>query len=51
MEDKALQLEAEAEASGEIYKKEKSLDDEIASLGKDKQVEDELAALMKKYEG
>lgn len=51
MEDKALQLEAEAEASGEVYKKEKSLDDEIASLSKDKQVDDELAALMKKYEG
>ncbi|MGO0058567.1 PspA/IM30 family protein [Brevibacillus fluminis] len=51
MEEKALQLEAEAEASGEVYKKEKSLDDEIASLSKDKQVEDELAALMKKYQG
>ncbi|QRG65729.1 PspA/IM30 family protein [Brevibacillus choshinensis] len=51
MEDKALQLEAEAEASGEVYKKEKSLDEEIAKLGKDQQVEDELAALMKKYEG
>lgn len=32
MEEKALQLEAEAEASGEVYKKEKSLDDEFASL-------------------
>lgn len=51
MEEKALQLEAEAEASGEIYKKEKSLDEEIAKLSKDQQVEDELAALMKKYEG
>lgn len=51
MEDKALQYEAEAEASGEIYKKEKSLDEEIAKLNKDQQVEDELAALMKKYEG
>ena len=51
MEDKALQLEAEAEASGEVYKKEKSLDEEIAKLNKDQQVEDELAALMKKYEG
>lgn len=51
MEDKALQLEAEAEAGGEVYKKEKSLDEEIAKLNKDKQVEDELAELMKKYEG
>ncbi len=51
MEEKALQLESEAEASGEIYSKEKSLDDQIAELSKDQQVEDELAALMKKYEG
>ncbi|USG67588.1 PspA/IM30 family protein [Brevibacillus ruminantium] len=51
MEEKAMQLEAEAEASGELYKKESSLDDEIAKLNKDQQVEDELAALMKKYEG
>ncbi|MFD3450421.1 PspA/IM30 family protein [Microbacteriaceae bacterium 4G12] len=50
MEDKALQLEAEAEASGEVYKKEKSLDEEFKNLSKDKAVEDELAALMKKYE-
>ncbi|MGG1661648.1 PspA/IM30 family protein [Brevibacillus sp. NRS-1366] len=51
MEEKALQMEAEAEASGEVYKKESSLDDEISKLSKDQQVEDELAALMKKYEG
>jgi len=51
MEDKALQLEAEAEASGEVYKKDASLDEEIAKLSKDQQVEDELAALLKKYEG
>lgn len=51
MEDRALQLEAEAEASGEIYKKQTSLDDEIAQLHKDKAVEDELAALLKKYQG
>ncbi|MFC4766663.1 PspA/IM30 family protein [Effusibacillus consociatus] len=50
MEDKVLQMEAEAEASGEIYKKEKSLDEEFEKLGKDKQIEDELAELMKKYE-
>lgn len=51
MEDRALQLEAEAEASGEIYKKQTSLDDEIAQLHKDKAVEDELSALLKKYQG
>jgi len=51
MEDKVLQMEAEAEASGEVYKKEKSLDEEFAKLDKDKVVDDELAALMKKYEG
>lgn len=51
MEDKVLQMEAEAEASGEVYKKEKSLDEEFAKLDKDKVVDDELTALMKKYEG
>lgn len=51
MEEKALQMEAEAEASGELYKKESNLDEEIAKLSKDQQVEDELAALLKKYEG
>ena len=51
MEEKAMQLEAEAEASGELYEKETSLDEEIARLNKDRQVEDELAALLKKYEG
>lgn len=50
MEDKALQLEAEAEASGEVYKKEKSIDEELASMSKDKAIDDELAQLMKKYE-
>ncbi|MGQ7280239.1 PspA/IM30 family protein [Brevibacillus thermoruber] len=51
MEEKALQLEAEAEASGDVYKKETSLDEEIAKLNRDQQIEDELAALLKKYEG
>jgi phage shock protein A len=51
MEEKALQLEAEAEASGDVYKKETSLDEEIAKLNRDQEIEDELAALMKKYEG
>ena len=50
MEEKALQLEAEAEASGEVYKKEKSLDDEFASLNKNSAVDDELARIMKQYE-
>jgi phage shock protein A len=51
MEEKAMQLEAEAEASGELYAKEVSLDEEMAKLGRDQQVEEELAALLKKYEG
>lgn len=51
MEDKVLHLEAEAEASGELYKKEASLDEEMAKLKKNSEVDDELAALMKKYEG
>lgn len=51
MEDKMLQMEAQAEASNEISGAgSKSLDDEFASLTKDKGVEDELAALMKKYD-
>ena len=51
MEDKMLQMEAQAEASNEMRGSgSKSLDDEFASLNKDKGVEDELAAIMKKYE-
>lgn len=51
MEEKMLQMEAQAEASNELLNgKGKSLDEEFAALGKDKEVEDELAALMKKYE-
>ncbi|SMF86214.1 phage shock protein A (PspA) family protein [Paenibacillus uliginis N3/975] len=50
MEEKMLQMEARAEASNELNSKEKSLDEEFESLGKDKVVEDELAALMKQYE-
>lgn len=51
MEEKMLQMEAQAEASGELSSsKGKSLDDEFANLGKDRKVEDELAALMKQYE-
>ncbi|MEK3735323.1 MULTISPECIES: PspA/IM30 family protein [Paenibacillus] len=50
MEEKMLQMEARAEASNEMTKREKSLDEEFESLGKDKQIEDELAALMKQYE-
>ncbi len=51
MEEKVRQMEAQAEASNELTKKEKSLDEEFEQLGKDKAIEDELAALMKKYEG
>ncbi|CAM3699585.1 PspA/IM30 family protein [Cohnella lubricantis] len=51
MEEKVMQMEAHAEATEELSgAKGKSLDEEIAALGKDKAVEDELAALMKKYE-
>lgn len=50
MEDKMLQMEAQAEASNELNSKSASLDDEFEKLGTDKEVEDELAALMKQYE-
>ncbi|OZB95133.1 PspA/IM30 family protein [Paenibacillus sp. XY044] len=50
MEEKMLQMEAQAEASNEMSAKGKSLDDEFEQLGKDKEVDDELAALMKQYE-
>lgn len=51
MEEKVLQMEAHAEATEELSgAKGKSLDEEIAALGKDQAVEDELAALLKKYE-
>ncbi len=50
MEDKMMQMEAQAEASNELASSEKSLDDEFANLSKDQAVEDELAALMKQYE-
>lgn len=50
MEEKMMQMEAQAEASNELADKGKSLDDEFAKLGSNKAVEDELAALMKKYE-
>lgn len=50
MEEKMLAMEARAEASNEMSQREKSLDEEFESLGKDKAVEDELAALMKQYE-
>lgn len=47
MENKVLQLEAEAQASGELRAKSKSLDDEFAALEKS-DVDDELAALKAK---
>jgi len=50
MEEKMLQMEAQAEASNELVKSKSSLDDEFAKLGADQEIEDELAALMKKYE-
>ncbi|MBP1999840.1 phage shock protein A [Paenibacillus shirakamiensis] len=50
MEEKMLQMEAQAEASNEISSKGKSLDEEFAKMDKDQAVEDELAALLKQYE-
>ncbi|MBD2846249.1 PspA/IM30 family protein [Paenibacillus sp. IB182496] len=50
MEEKMLQMEAQAEASEQLSDKGKSLDDEFANLSKNKAVEDELAALLKQYE-
>jgi len=50
MEEKMLQMEAQAEAGNELSRKGQSLDDEFAALGKNSAVEDELAALMKKYD-
>jgi phage shock protein A len=47
MEEKVLQLEAEAQASGELAGK-RSLDDELEQLDKSGGVEDELAALKAK---
>lgn len=45
MSEKVLQMEAEAKASGELRNSNKSLDDELDSLGKSGGVEDELAIL------
>ncbi|WP_442600857.1 PspA/IM30 family protein [Paenibacillus sp. KN14-4R] len=50
MEEKMLQMEAQAEASNEMSAKGASLDDEFEKLGSGKAVDDELAALMKQYE-
>ncbi|GED13872.1 phage-shock protein [Aneurinibacillus migulanus] len=50
MEEKVLEMESRAEASNELFTKEKSLDDEFAALDKDQDIEDELAALMKKHQ-
>lgn len=49
MEEKTLQMEAEAEASGEIYKKQPSIDEEVENLGKDQKVEDELAKIVAEH--
>lgn len=51
MEEKMLQMEAQAEASNALYaSKGKSLDEEFEQLNKDAEVEAELAELMKLYE-
>ncbi|MFC9775713.1 PspA/IM30 family protein [Paenibacillus chitinolyticus] len=48
MSEKVLQLEAEAQASGELRSKGKSLDDELDQLGKSDGIDDELAAMKAK---
>lgn len=45
MQEKVLQMEAEAQASGELRDSKKGLDDELEALGKSSGVDDELAAL------
>lgn len=51
MEEKMLQMEAEAEASNDLMSaKGKSLDEEFATFNRNSGVEDELAQLMKQYE-
>ncbi|MEC0225849.1 PspA/IM30 family protein [Paenibacillus alba] len=49
MSEKVLQMEAEAQASGEIRAKNRSLDDELAGLGAGSSgIDDELAAMKAK---
>lgn len=45
MNEKVLQLEAEAESSHELLSSSRSLDDDLEALGKDSEIESELAAL------
>jgi phage shock protein A len=48
MEEKVLQMEAEAQASSELRSSSQSLDDELDKLGGGSAVDDELAALKAK---
>jgi phage shock protein A len=48
MEEKVLQMEAEAQASDEVRSTNRSLDDELAKLDQSDGVDDELAALKAK---
>jgi phage shock protein A len=48
MSEKVLQMEAEAQASGELRTSNRSLDDELDKLGGGSEVDDELAALKAK---
>ncbi|MCD1259314.1 PspA/IM30 family protein [Paenibacillus athensensis] len=48
MTEKVLQMEAEAQASGEIRAKNRGLDDELDALGASSGVDDELAAMKAK---
>jgi len=48
MSEKVLQMEAEAQASGELRAKNRGLDDELDALGAKSGVDDELAAMKAK---
>lgn len=50
MEEKMLQMEAQADASNELNAPGRSLDDEFAKLSSNKEVEDELAAILRQVE-
>ncbi len=51
MEEKVMSMEAQAEASDEVYQQEISLDEEIQRLNREKEIEEELAELLNQNEG
>ncbi|MGG5253431.1 PspA/IM30 family protein [Neobacillus sp. SM06] len=50
MEEKVMSMEAQAEASDEVYHQETSLDEEIQRLNREKEIEEELAELLNQNE-